>query len=75
MKNKKIQLETLRCPICTREDKGELELYKEAWLICEDCNRRYPIWMGFPIMLIDESDKWQSVPKEDLPVPAPSPHL
>ena len=43
MKNKKFQLETLRCPICTREDKGELELYKEAWLICEDCNRRYPI--------------------------------
>ena len=35
-------LEILRCPACVREKEGKLQLYKEAWLICTDCDRKYP---------------------------------
>lgn len=64
-------LEILRCPACVRETGGELEYYEEAWLICQDCGRKYPIRDDIPVMLIDEGDKWQDTPKEELPVPPP----
>ncbi len=64
-------LEILRCPVCVQEEKGLLEHYKESWLICEDCGRKYPIKHDIPVMLIDEGDKWVDTAKEDLPVPAP----
>jgi len=64
-------LEILRCPNCVREKPGLLEYYKEAWLICQDCGRKYPIREDIPVMLIDEGDKWIHVAKEDLPVPPP----
>ncbi|HEX6302918.1 MAG TPA: Trm112 family protein [Anaerolineales bacterium] len=64
-------LEILRCPACVRETGGELEYYKESWLICQDCGRKYPIRDDIPVMLIDEGDKWQDTPKEELPVPPP----
>ena len=41
MVNQKL-LEILRCPVCVRNEGGELELVKDAWLICEDCGRKYP---------------------------------
>jgi uncharacterized protein YbaR (Trm112 family) len=64
-------LEILRCPACVREKDGLLEYYKESWLICQDCGRKYPIRDDIPVMLIDEGDKWRQVDKADLPVPPP----
>ncbi len=65
-------LEILRCPNCVREKDGLLTLYKDTWLICQDCGRKYPIKDDIPVMLIDEGDKWIQVREEDLPVPPPA---
>ncbi len=65
-------LEILRCPNCVREKDGILQLYKETWLICQDCGRKYPIVDEIPVMLIDEGDKWINTPEAELPVPPPS---
>ncbi len=64
-------LEILRCPACVREKSGLLEYYKESWLICQDCGRKYPIREDIPVMLIDTGDKWAKVEKADLPIPPP----
>lgn len=64
-------LEILRCPACVREKEGILEYVKESWLVCQDCDRKYPIRDDIPVMLIDEGDKWVSVTVDDLPVPPP----
>jgi uncharacterized protein len=66
-------LDILRCPACVREKDGMLDLYKESWLLCKDCNRKYPIVEDIPVMLIDEGDKWVATKKEDLPIPPPRP--
>lgn len=66
-------LEILRCPACVREKEGRLTLYREAWLICQDCRRKYPIVEDIPVMLIPEGDKWVEVSEESLPVPPPAP--
>ncbi|MEA4811415.1 MAG: hypothetical protein VB108_02450 [Anaerolineaceae bacterium] len=66
-------LELLRCPVCVKEEKGLLEYYKDNWLICADCGRKYPVWQDIPVMLIDEGDKWKNTAKEALPIPAPKP--
>lgn len=65
-------LDILRCPACVHEKDGLLEYYKESWLICQDCGRKYPVRDDIPVMLIDEGDKWVQVAKADLPVPAPA---
>ena len=65
-------LEILRCPACVREKNGLLEFYKETWLVCKDCSRKYPIVDDIPVMLIDEGDKWTKVNVDALPVPPPS---
>ena len=62
-------LEILRCPNCVREKNGLLTLHKDAWLVCNECGRKYPILDDIPVMLIDEGDKWVSAPVESLPVP------
>jgi hypothetical protein len=54
-----------------REKEGLLEYYMEAWLICQDCGRKYPIRDDIPVMLIDEGDKWINTSVEALPVPPP----
>ena len=64
-------LEILRCPACVRESDGLLDYIKESWLVCQDCDRKYPIRDDIPVMLIDEGDKWVSVAIDDLPVPPP----
>jgi len=64
-------LDILRCPNCVREKDGLLEFYKETWLICQDCGRKYPIKDDIPVMLIEEGDKWQSTSKENLSIPPP----
>jgi len=64
-------LEILRCPACVREKDGLLEYYKETWLICQDCGRKYPIRDDIPVMLIEEGDKWTQTAAADLPIPPP----
>lgn len=66
-------LEILRCPVCVHEDKGDLTLIQDSWLVCGNCGRKYPIVDDIPIMLIDEGDKWVRTPVADLPLPPPSP--
>jgi uncharacterized protein YbaR (Trm112 family) len=65
-------LDILRCPNCVRETDGLLRLYRDAWLICQDCGRKYPIVDDIPVMLIDEGDKWITTAEDSLPVPPPS---
>jgi hypothetical protein len=74
---KKKLLDMLRCPNCVQEKEGLLEYYRESWLICQDCDRKYPIDVDdegndIPVMLIDEGDKWIDTKKDDLPVPPPT---
>lgn len=64
-------LDMLRCPYCVQEKEGLLEYYKDCWLICQDCGRKYPIVEDIPVMLIDEGDKWIETEKEALPIPPP----
>ena len=73
-------LEILRCPYCVsgetrrkdKEDPGRLELVREDyWLVCQDCDRKYPIREDIPVMLIEVGDRWASTPAEELPVPPP----
>ena len=66
-------LDILRCPNCVREKEGLLDFYKDTWLICRDCGRKYPIVEDIPVMLIDEGDKWAGTKNEDLPIPPPRP--
>ncbi len=65
-------LDILRCPYCVQGKEGLLEYYKESWLICNECGRKYPIREDIPVMLIDEGDKWVDTQKSDLPVPPPA---
>lgn len=64
-------IEMLRCPHCVQEKDGLLTFYQECWLICQDCDRKYPIVDDIPVMLIDEGDRWIDIKMEDLPVPPP----
>lgn len=64
-------IEILRCPHCVQQNKGELEFYKEAWFVCNDCGRKYPVIDDIPVMLIEVGDKWVSTAKDKLEVPAP----
>jgi uncharacterized protein len=64
-------LEILRCPACAREQKGLLKFYRESWLICQDCGRKYPVQEDIPVMLIEEGEKWIKTAENDLPVPPP----
>jgi uncharacterized protein YbaR (Trm112 family) len=66
-------LEILRCPVCVKEKTGKLTLHREAWLVCTDCQRKYPIVEDIPVMLIEEGDRWITTKVEDLPVPPPAP--
>ncbi len=65
-------IEILRCPNCVRTTGGELTLHREAWFICNDCGRKYPIVDDIPVMLIDEGDKWINTAAANLPVPPPA---
>lgn len=64
-------LDILRCPACVRNgpDAGLLDLLKEKWLVCRDCDRKYPIRDDIPVMLIDEGDGFRDVPVEELGEP------
>ena len=64
-------LEILRCPVCVQDKEGLLDLVKDTWLVCQDCDRKYPISEDIPIMLIDEGDKWIQTSIDMLPIPPP----
>ena len=59
----------LRCPVCVKADRGKLSNYRESYLICADCGRKYPIVDDIPIMLIDEGTKYIDAAEESLAVP------
>ncbi len=66
-------LDILRCPACVRNgpEAGLLD-HVGNWLICRDCERKYPIRDDIPVMLIEEGDRFREVPREELPqVPPP----
>jgi uncharacterized protein YbaR (Trm112 family) len=70
-------LAILRCPKAVRQanagtDPGRLRLVHNAWLVCDDSGLKYPIREGIPVMLIEEGEKWQSTPEDQLPVPPPA---
>lgn len=67
-------LDILRCPHCVQESEGLLEYYKETWLICQECGRKYPVTEDIPVMLLDVGERWQKTAKEDLPVPPTMEH-
>lgn len=66
-------LEILRCPADVRNgpNAGLLDLVRAdsavPFLVCRDCARKYPIKNDIPIMLIEEGDKYQKTPIEQLP--------
>ena len=64
-------LEILRCPACVQTREGTLDYIKESWLVCRECDRKYPIREDIPVMLIAEGEKWMGTDAEDLPVPPP----
>ena len=65
-------LEILRCPNCVRDgpEAGLLD-HTGNWLICNDCDRKYPIRDDIPVMLIEEGDRFRGVPREELPETPP----
>ncbi len=66
---KKELLDILRCPVCVKENKGALTLFKESWLVCDNCQRKYPIVDDIPVMLIEEGSKWVDTAPENLQIP------
>jgi uncharacterized protein YbaR (Trm112 family) len=65
-------LDILRCPACASQpgdDPGQLTLVQDEWFVCQDCDRKYPIREGIPVMLIDEGDKYRDVPVDELGEP------
>ena len=62
-------LDILRCPVCVKEEKGLLTLTHDVWLVCVDCERKYPIVEDIPVMLITEGDKWRKTEISALPIP------
>jgi uncharacterized protein YbaR (Trm112 family) len=65
-------LEILRCPVCVHNEPEGGELTHLAnWLICQDCERKYPIRDDIPVMLIEEGDRFRGTPVDELPDTAP----
>ncbi len=68
-------LEILRDPAAVQEpekygpDPGKLKLVHNSWLVSADTGYKYPIKDGIPVMLIEEGERWQNTPIEDLPMP------
>ena len=63
----------LRCPSCVSKGPEAGHLDRSGnWLICQECDRAYPIRDNIPVMLIEEGDRYRDVPRAELPeVPPP----
>ena len=71
-------MDILRCPACVagggdaagaaveQPDPGQLDLWADSWLVCRDCQRKYPIRNQVPVLLIDEGDKHRQTSLDDL---------
>ena len=71
-------MDILRCPACVSADRseageaaeqadpGQLDLWTESWLVCRDCQRKYPIRNHVPVLLIEEGDVHRETSLEDL---------
>lgn len=57
-------LAILVCPAC----RTKVTLVHDHWLVCQnpECQRKYPIKDGIPVMLIDEGSKYIHVSVEEL---------
>ena len=66
-------LDILRCPSCVRDERPDPGLldHEGNWLICRDCDRKYPIRDDIPVMLIEEGDRFRDVLREELPLEPP----
>ncbi|HAM37840.1 MAG TPA: hypothetical protein DCP53_00345 [Elusimicrobia bacterium] len=51
-------LKMLRCPHCVTRGKKGFLMFSGKWFICKepDCQRKYPVYKGIPIMLTREGD-------------------
>ena len=45
---------------------GQLGLLGD-WLCCRDCQYKYPIRDGIPVMLIEEGGQYRAVPLPEIP--------
>ena len=62
----------LRCPVCVHNEPEGGHLDRRGnWLICHDCQRKYPIRDDIPVMLIEEGDRFRGIPAEELPETPP----
>lgn len=59
-----VLLDTLECPAC----KGRLRAASGEWLVCAECEQRYPVRQGIPILLVSEADSAQPLPEGAVPV-------
>ena len=68
-------MDILRCPACAsgeqgdQPDPGQLDLWDDSWLVCQDCQRKYPIRNQVPVLLIEEGDKHRETSLDDLGTP------
>jgi uncharacterized protein YbaR (Trm112 family) len=68
-------MDILRCPACASDednkqpDPGQLDLWADSWLVCQDCQRKYPIRNQIPVLLIQEGDKHRETSLDDLGAP------
>ena len=68
-------MDILRCPACAageqgeQPDPGQLDLWDDRWLVCQDCQRKYPIRNQVPVLLIEEGDKHRETSLDDLGAP------
>lgn len=66
-------LDILRCPNCVRDGPESGVLNREGnWLICGDCERKYPIRDEIPVMLVEEGERYQHLSIEELPTVPPA---
>ncbi|MDX1414036.1 MAG: hypothetical protein R3293_07575 [Candidatus Promineifilaceae bacterium] len=71
-------LEILRDPAAVQNpdlygpDPGQLELFRNSWLVSKDTGYKYPIKDGIPVMLIEEGERWKDTPVDELPMPPES---
>lgn len=69
-----LERDLLRCPACVsnpnrspeKRDPGRLEVVRNKWLVCCDCQRKYPVEDDIPQMLIEIGDKHRAMPVEQL---------
>ena len=69
-------MDILRCPACAgapeagaSADPGQLDLWADSWLVCRDCERKYPIRNQVPVLLIEEGDRYRETSLDDLGTP------